>query len=148
MKKIISIALTFVLLLSTFVVGTVSVSAEKRPIYDYNENCTVFYEYDKTTKTLTISGQGEYMTDQGDYAFSGEGGCKFDAFYTFDDYRNKVEKVVFEEGIVNVGGASFVKFKDLKTVVLPTFGFPANPTINFFIINPPFTEIQLNFMKK
>ena len=115
MKKTLSILLSFIMLLSTVSVAGVSAFAEPQSI-GYGENPTVFYEYDKTTKTLTISGEGEYMTDQGDEERTGDGGVKFYAFFEFNKYRKTAENVVFEEGIVNVGGGSFSKFEKLKTV--------------------------------
>lgn len=118
MKKTLSILLSFIMLLSVGSVAGVSAFAEPQGI-GYDENPTVFYEYDKTTKTLTISGEGEYMTDQGDEEYSGDGGVKFDACSDFYKYRKTAKNVVFEEGIVNVGGGSFSKFEKLKTVQLP-----------------------------
>jgi len=118
MKKTLSILLSFIMLLSVGSVAGVSAFAEPQGI-GYDENPTVFYEYDESTKTLTISGEGEYMTNQGDEERTGDGGVKFYAFFDFNKYGKTAEKVVFEEGIVNVGGGSFSKFEKLKTVQLP-----------------------------
>ncbi len=116
MKKTISFTIVFLMLLSTISFG---VSAEPKPFDYYDTDSPVVYDYDETTKTITISGNGEYFTDQGDNETDGCGGSKFEACSNLYPYRNKAEKVVFEEGVVNVGGASFSRFSKLKTVVLP-----------------------------
>ena len=62
------------------------------------------WEFDDTTGTLTISGQGEI--DIGEYPGWGD----------FDD---KIGKIVIEEGVTSICHGAFSGCKTLKTVVLP-----------------------------
>ena len=56
MKKTLSILLSFIMLLSVGSVAGVSAFAEQKS-FEFDENPTVFYEYDKTTNTLIVLGK-------------------------------------------------------------------------------------------
>ena len=116
MKKIICIMLSVLLLSSAFPFVAAFAESEKKQISDYEQNYNVFYHYDKATKTLTLSGEGAYETEYD----TGEGGIKFEAFYPFAAYKKTAEKIVIEEGITKIAGASFAYFKNLKSVKLPS----------------------------
>lgn len=118
MKKIICIMLSVLLLSSAFPFIGVLAETQKNPIINYYEDTpyNVFYSYDKSTKTLTLSGEGAYETGYD----SNDGGIKFEPFYLFSDYKNTAEKIVVEEGVTKIGGGSFAYFKNLKSVELPS----------------------------
>ena len=115
MKKIISILLSLLILLTAFPLIAVSADSAPKKLGDY-ESENVYYDYDKATKTLTISGTGAYTTEYDVL----EGGYKFSTQYQLMSYAEEVEKVVVEEGITAIGGASFAYYKNLKTVSLPS----------------------------
>ena len=65
------------------------------------------WNYDESTKTLTLSGSGEmksYMIDD-------------PAWYP---YHEEATKVVIEDGVTNIGGYAFWQFTALKSVTIPS----------------------------
>lgn len=118
MKKTISILISMLILLSSFPFVMVSASAQEYKLDGIGDS-SVYYSFSDETKTLTISGTGAYYTECGDSIYSGEGGLKFEEFSEFYRFRNLAEHIVVQEGITTIGGASFVRFKNLKTVSLP-----------------------------
>lgn len=108
--------LSVLLLSSAFPFVAALAESEKKPISDYEQSYNVFYSYDKAAKTLTLSGEGGYETEYD----TREGGVKFEAFYLFAAYKKTAEKIVVEEGITKIGGASFAYFENLKSVKLPS----------------------------
>lgn len=118
MKRLISAILSAVILLSAFPIIAVAADVGKTKLTEFEDE-NVYYSFDNSSKTLTISGEGKYTTDCGDNISSGEGGLKFASFSEFYDFRKKTEKVVIENGITVLGGATFAHFENLISVQLP-----------------------------
>ena len=97
MKKLLSILSAIVLLMACIPLGAVSVSAATSGT---TGDCT--WDYNSTTKTLTVSGSG--------------------TAYTVAAWRDlEKEVVVFEEGVTYVGGNSFIyTYGDVGVLVIPS----------------------------
>ena len=66
---------------------------------------SVTYVYNKDTKTLTISGEGD-MWDSNAFSYNGS------------SFLQEVETVVFESGVTYIGSGAFKRCQNLKTVIL------------------------------
>ena len=96
MKKIFKSLLAVVLCI-TFSLGNVPVATHAQ------ETGTISYRYDKTTKTLTISGKGA-MADYTFYAAQDGTNAPWDA------YKFKTKKIVVENGVTCIGASAFSHF--------------------------------------
>lgn len=92
-----------------------------RPNYKNNENIktgkcgeNVTYTFDKSTGTLTISGTGE-MWD-----FINEGTPDINPFIPWQHYKDKIKKVVVEDGITEIGEKSFYFCHNLEEIIIPS----------------------------
>ena len=95
-KKVLSILLTLLMLALCVPVAFAAGGTEGN----------INWNYDESTKTLTLSGSGE-MTS-----------------YAMDDppwfpYRGEATKIVIEDGITKIGSYAFYQFTALKTVNIP-----------------------------
>ncbi len=100
MKKIISVILSVLLILSLVPLSVISANAET-----YNGTCgdNVTWEFDSSTGTLTISGLGEM----------------FDAHYPWKAYYHTlIKKVIIEDGVTSIGTYAFSSCADLQEVIL------------------------------
>lgn len=97
MKKLLSILSAIVLLMACIPLGAVNVSAATSGT---TGDCT--WDYNSTTKTLTVSGSG--------------------TAYTVAAWKDlEKEVVVFEEGVTYVGGNSFIyTYGDVGVLVIPS----------------------------
>ncbi len=77
------------------------------PQGDLNEN--VSYKYDTSSKTLTISGEGEMSK-----VYNG-----YDDIYPWYLLRNDIEAVVIENGVTYISESAFAGCTSLKTVKIP-----------------------------
>ncbi len=100
MKKLLSVILTLVLLLSIVPMGAVTVGAEVTS--GTTGDCT--WSLDGTV--LTISGNGE----MGAY----EGGWDF-----FSPWGSDITKVIIKSGVTNIGDSAFYNCDKLKSVQIP-----------------------------
>lgn len=71
------------------------------------------YDWDETTKTLSVNGAG----DMADYPLGGPMGLTNTAPWA--QYADKAEKLVIAEGITSIGSMDFALFYELKEVELP-----------------------------
>lgn len=100
MKKVISLFLSFVMLLSLTAGLDFSAYADTLTTGKCGENAT--YSFDESTKTLTISGTG--VIDYSDYDFPSE---------------KSIVSLVIEEGITGIGDWMFFECKNLEHIVFP-----------------------------
>ena len=94
MKKIISLFMAFVMLLSVTAGLNLTVYAETATSGKCGEN--VYWNYDESSKTLTISGKGA-MDDYGSY----------DPAYSSYLYKVNNINIVIKEGVTSVGSYAF-----------------------------------------
>ncbi len=104
MKKLVSVMLSAVMLLSVLTGVTFTASAAE--LTDGTCGSGVKYSFG-SDKTLTISGSG-YMTD-----FKKKSESPFSS-------RNEIEKVVIENGVQNIGTNAFWDCKGIKSVAIPS----------------------------
>ena len=103
MKKILSVIVSFVILIS--VIGGLEMSAYAEVLTGYcGENAN--YIIDSSKKTLTISGSGR-MKD-----ISDDGGL-------FEYYNDIIEEIVINDGITSIGEMAFRGLDILKRISIP-----------------------------
>jgi len=88
-------------------------SAEKTEKSDYTGSFgkDVKWEYDPESKTLTVSGNGKMMSENGDENAK--------PFYKAHKWAAEVEKIVIGDGVESIADGAFEKFTSLKSVVIP-----------------------------
>ncbi len=110
MKKIISVLLAFVMLIG--VTSSMGVTAfaedETSDELSYSGKCgeNVYYNFDESTATLTISGTG----DMADYASSG--------YHPWSNYEEYISSVIIENGVTSIGDYAFRRC-NLTSVMIP-----------------------------
>ena len=72
----------------------------------------VHWKYDKTNRTLTITGKGKMHDYSGDTVFADGDDCPW------WDFSNETEKIVIGEGITHIGGSAFECFS-VTSVLIP-----------------------------
>ncbi len=108
MKKFISVFLTVCIVLSTFVAGIITVSAEGNQI----ESSDVTWSFNSTTNELRFDGTGS-IPDYNEYMTNGVPSPK----YPWKDLN--YVSIVFGEGITGIGNYAFSSSKKLKNVEIP-----------------------------
>lgn len=106
-KKVISLFLSVVLVISTFFAIDIGVNAASSPTGSCGSKAT--YKYDSATATLTISGTG---------AVSNYGRLINKAPWI--DYKSNIKKVVVNEGITELGRCNFYNCTELISTTLPS----------------------------
>ena len=102
MKRVLSFVLAFVMVLSMFAGLQISSSALE-PTGKCGDN--VYWSFDESTGTLTISGEGEMKN----YDFS----------YTPFSYNNEIKSVIIESGITNITRNMFTGCSNLISISIP-----------------------------
>ena len=102
-KRIISLFLSLILLLSSVTISGLSVFAEDLTSGSCGDNVT--YSFNSSTGTLTISGEGP-MTD---YGFSSS------PFYN----NSSIINVTIQSGVTSIGKSTFCYCKGLTSVTIP-----------------------------
>ena len=99
MKKIISLFMAFVMLFS--VISSVNLSA-----YASSGTCgeNVYWDYDESSKTLTISGNGDMFNSYNKYPWDG--------------FRNDISTVKIEDGVTLVEYKAFSNCGNLTTAII------------------------------
>ena len=112
-KKLISL-LAATAMAVTALTGAMSVSADTAT-GDCGEN--VHWSFNESTGVLTITGEGPMYQD--DYVGN--------TSWTYSNYSNQVKKVVFEDGVTDIGSCAFGKafssqnmYPNLTKITLPT----------------------------
>ncbi len=105
MKKIVSILLSLVMLLS--ISSAAGVNAYAKALTKGKCGKSVTYSFQQSTGTLTISGKGK-MTN---YAQKGPS-SPFES-------KSGIKKVIIKKGVTNIGGAMFFDCKNLSSVTVP-----------------------------
>ncbi len=106
MKKVISLFMAFVMLLSVTSGLALTANAETITSGTCNENLS--WQYDPSTKTMTFNGKGELFFDKGgDYC-----GVPLPWQNTVDD--DDIEKIVISDGITYVKFSSFSDCTNIK----------------------------------
>lgn len=110
MKKIISVLLAFVMLFGVTLSMGVTVFAEdetsNEPSYSGKCGENVYYNFDESTATLTISGTG----DMADYAGAG--------YQPWSNYEEYISSVIIENGVTSIGDYAFSNC-NLTSVTIP-----------------------------
>lgn len=109
MKKIISVFLAFVMLIGVTSMGmTVFAEDEISDEPSYSGKCgeNVYYNFDESTATLTISGTG----DMADYAGAG--------YHPWSNYEEYISSVIIESGVTSIGDYAFCRC-NLTSVMIP-----------------------------
>lgn len=109
MKKIISVFLAFVMLIGVTSMGmTVFAEDETSNEPSYSGKCgeNVYYNFDESTATLTISGTG----DMADYAGAG--------YQPWSNYEEYISSVIIENGVTSIGDYAFSGC-NLTSVTIP-----------------------------
>ena len=110
MKKIISVLLAFVMLFGVTSSMGVTVFAEDEtsdePLYSGKCGENVYYNFDESTATLTISGTG----DMADYAGAG--------YHPWSNYEEYISSVIIENGVTSIGDYAFSRC-NLTSVTIP-----------------------------
>lgn len=109
MKKIISVFLAFVMLIGVTSMGmTVFAEDETSNEPSYSGKCgeNVYYNFDESTATLTISGTG----DMADYAGAG--------YQPWSNYEEDISSVIVESGVTSIGDYAFSSC-NLTSVTIP-----------------------------
>ena len=98
MKKVISLLMSFVMLFS--IISSVNLSA-----YAGSGTCgeNVYWNYDESSKTLTISGNGDMLNLYK---------------YPWDGFRNDISTVKIEDGVILVEAESFSNCENLTTAII------------------------------
>ncbi|MBO4733277.1 MAG: leucine-rich repeat domain-containing protein, partial [Clostridia bacterium] len=96
-------------------------------VFTKNENATsgafgdnLFWEYNDTTKTLTVKGTGkipDYYT----------GGVFSQLNRPWENYRTAVKHIVIEEGVTFIGSAAFHGMSYVETIDIPSTALTINP---------------------
>ena len=88
-------------------------SAEESEKSDYSGSFgkDVKWEYDPESKTLTVSGNGKMMSENGDENAK--------PFYKAHKWAAEVEKIVIGDGVESIADGAFEKFTSLKSALIP-----------------------------
>lgn len=73
---------------------------------------TLYWEYDSTTQTLTLSGTGEMPYDAPSYESEEDK-------YGWYSLRDSIRHLVIEEGITRISNCAFMEYPSLQTVSFP-----------------------------
>lgn len=118
MKKMISIILSVLMMVSVFGVVTVSASTTSEKSGD-SRDCK--WTFDDTNGTLTISGNGK-MSDYSCDVDDPDGYDDYDDVFKvtpntpWKNYATKIKTVVVENGVKNIGNLAFMNCTNLATV--------------------------------
>ncbi len=102
--------LVFLMCLTLCNIVTISITAAPKTSGMDKEG--IEWSYDKETKTLTFSGKGKTEKMYNEIRGSGKEA-------PWDCWRKKCEKVVFEEGITEIGAGYLYDFDKIKRIELP-----------------------------
>ena len=110
MKKIISLVLSALMIVSSFSVMSL-VSAKETNVVSSGDaysgttgDCT--WNFDEDTGTLTISGEGDMEGDMDDSV-------------PWNEYSNEIKKIVIEDGVTSIGDYAFVWCSGLTSITIP-----------------------------
>ena len=106
MKRVLSMILAVVLLLTMFPQTTLFASAEEPTSGSCGENLT--WSFDESSGTLTITGRGA-MPDWNDFGTM-----------PWHPFRRDTRTIVISEGVTSIGDWAFTDFSYLTSVELPT----------------------------
>lgn len=118
MKKMISIILSVLMMVSVFGVVTASASTTDEKSGD-SRDCK--WTFDDTNGTLTISGNGK-MSDYSYDVDDPDGYDDYDDVFKvtpntpWKNYATKIKTVVVENGVKNIGNLAFMNCTNLATV--------------------------------
>ena len=116
MKKVISLLMSFVMLLS--VTSGLSLNAYAGTKTSGKCGKSVFWNYNTTTATLIISGNGKMY----DYGYENRVTPKWSVFGSFESSSRKkapsIKKVIFEEGVTSIGESAFDECEDIEYIYL------------------------------
>ena len=101
MKKLISFVISLILLIITIPISHIEGYAATSGKCGEN----VVWEYDDSTKTLTISGIG----DMADY----------NAYLSFDDNHNKIKSIIIDDGVTSIGANVFGICEYVTNISIP-----------------------------
>lgn len=128
MKKIISIILSVLMMVSVF--GVVTVSASTTSEKSGNSlNCK--WSFNDKNGTLTISGNGK-MSDYSYDVDDPDGYDDYDDVFKvtpntpWKNYATKIKTVVVENGVKNIGSLAFMNCKKLSKVTIPNSNVKMN----------------------
>ena len=113
MKQALSLALSLVLLLSFSVLAFAGDDTT-----GYVGNSSVTYRYTAADKTLTLSGNGK-ISAQDAHRVDPFDLAEFGPFYEKTSWYTEVEKIVIEEGVLDIPSVTFYGFSSLQSVFLP-----------------------------
>ncbi len=104
MKKIVSLLLSMALIIAMAPMSAITVNAET-----YNGTCSdnLTWEFDDSTGTLTISGNGD-MNTFSDYSD-----------VPWYNYSSFIKNVSISEGITSIGDYAFFEFINLTEIIIP-----------------------------
>ena len=128
MKKMISIILSVLMMVSVFGVVTVSASTTDEKSGD-SLDCK--WTFDETNGTLTISGNGK-MADYSYDVDDPDGYDDYDDVFKvtpdtpWKNYATKIKTVVVENGVKNIGNLAFMNCKKLSKVTIPNSNVKMN----------------------
>lgn len=112
MKKSVLILLSLLIVLTTVLFTSQTASAET-----YSGSCgdSTYWNYDSTTKTLTISGTGTMKNySSSKLGYTG----KSITTAPWRTYYNQIEEVVVENGVTNIGQFAFTNCNKIKTAYI------------------------------
>lgn len=128
MKKMISIILSVLMMVSVF--GVVTVSASTTSEKSGNSlNCK--WSFNEKSGTLTISGNGK-MSDYSYDVDDPDGYDDYDDVFKvtpntpWKNYATKIKTVVVENGVKNIGNLAFMNCKKLSKVTIPNSNVKMN----------------------
>ena len=100
------------LLCAIMVFGTVAIGGSDLLSFTASADESVTYSFDDTTKTLTISGNGEIPINFGESDTTDTSGKNI------KDYKNTIKNVVIEDGITKIGNYAFYKIWSIESVTV------------------------------
>lgn len=89
----------------------VTIEVEFEAIPEGKEKCgaAVYYSYDETTKTLTISGNGNMSDYDDDHNKA-----------PWSSYASEIQKIKIGSGITNIGNFTFYKCRNITSLTIPS----------------------------
>ena len=111
MKKCYSLLITVVMLLTTLSLAVLPISASDTTSGWCGADAT--WSFDERTETLTISGEGEMSDYEADRYSSGL------ITHPWARLRNKIKKIVIEDGITKIGKYAFALCDQVLEVTIP-----------------------------
>ena len=116
MRKVISLFMAFVMLFSVTSGLSLNVYAGTKTSGKCGKS--LFWNYNTTTATLTISGNGKMY----DYGYKNRVAPKWSVFGSFESSSRKkapsIKKVIFEEGVTSIGESAFDYCEDIEYIYL------------------------------